>query len=85
MGSESSTDRPAPELDALRAQLREVDDATLYAMFLTHYRDLLSFFRNRDNLLFLDLQEPNLGEKVCEFLDLPPTDLRHVEISLRIM
>ena len=65
--------------------LREVDDATLYAMFLTHYRDLLSFFRNRDNLLFLDLQEPNLGEKVCEFLDLPPTDLRHVEISLRIM
>jgi len=65
--------------------LREVADTTLYTMFLTHYRDVLSFFRHRDNLLFLDLQEPNLGEKVCDFLDLPTTDLRHVEISLRIM
>jgi len=65
--------------------LREVDDATLYAMFLTHYRDILSFFRDRNTLLFLDLQEPNLGEKVCEFLDLPATDLRNIDVSLRIM
>ena len=65
--------------------LREVDDATLYAMFLTHYRDLLSYFQNRNKLLFLDLKEPDLGEKVCEFLDLPPADLRNIEISLRIM
>ena len=65
--------------------LCEVDDATLYAMFLTHYRDLLSYFQNRNKLLFLDLKEPDLGEKVCEFLDLPPADLRNIEISLRIM
>lgn len=65
--------------------LRGVDDTALYTMFLTHYRDVLSYFRGRDNLLFMDLQEPDLGEKVCGFLDLPPTDLRNIEISLRIM
>ena len=65
--------------------LREIDDATLYAMFLTHYRDLLSYFQSRNKLLFLDLKEPDLGEKVCEFLDLPPADLRNIEVSLRIM
>jgi Sulfotransferase domain/Glycosyl transferase family 2 len=66
------------------ASLHTIDDAALYSAFLTHHRDVLNYFENRGNCLFLDLQQPEAGQKICSFLGLPPTELHRIDVSIRV-
>ena len=64
--------------------LRTITDEALYSAYFTHLRDVLTYFENRDNCLYLDLQQPDVGEKMCSFLGLPPTELRRIDVSIRV-
>jgi Sulfotransferase domain len=59
--------------------LRTIEDAQLYSAYLTHHRDVLTFFEKRHNLLFINLQDREAGEKICAFLGFPPLRLRHID------
>jgi hypothetical protein len=59
--------------------LRTVTDSQLYSVFLTHYSNVLSFFAERGTCLFVDLEDPDAGPTICRFLELPPTDLGHLD------
>jgi hypothetical protein len=64
------------------ASLRTIEDTELYSVYLTHLRDVLAFFEKRRNFLFLDLQEPEAGERICGFLEFPPIALRRIDFRL---
>ena len=64
------------------ASLRTIEDTGLYSAYLTHYRDVLTFFEKRNNCLFLDLQEPEAGQRICRFLGFRPIALRHIDFRL---
>ncbi|GFG81737.1 sulfotransferase [Mycobacterium paragordonae] len=66
------------------ASLRGIDDAALYSAYVTHHQDVLTYFGDRENCLFLGLQQPQAGEKICAFLGLPPAELGRVDVSIRI-
>lgn len=69
-------------LDDKPMSLIRITDNELYSAYLSHVRDVLAFFRKRDNLLFLDLQDPDAGPSICRFLRVPPISLRHIDFRL---
>jgi hypothetical protein len=45
----------------------------------TSLSEVIRFFEGRQDILFLDLNEPAVGERICRFLGLTPIALRHVD------
>ena len=64
------------------SSLRAIEDSLLYSVYLTHYRDVLRYFDGHDNFLFVDLHEPEVGQRICSFLGLPPIALRRIDFRL---
>jgi len=64
------------------ASLRTIGDEALYSAFLTHHRDVVTYFENRDNFLFLDLRHPEAGQKICNFLGPPPIELPSISYTV---
>ena len=62
--------------------LRTIKNDELYCAYFTHHRDVLTFFEKRRNCLFLDLQAPDAGERICRFLEFPPIALRRIDFRL---
>ena len=62
--------------------LSTVSDCQLRATFLTHCASVLSYFEGSNRCLFVDLQDPEAGQTICRFLELPARPLRHVNSPL---
>ena len=69
-------------LPAQPASLYAIEDSLLYSLYLTHHRDVLTYFGKHDNFLFVDLREPEIGQQICSFLGLQPIELRHIDFRL---
>jgi nucleoside-diphosphate-sugar epimerase len=61
------------------SSLHAIEDSLLYCAYLTHHRDVLTYFSEHHNFLFVDLHNPEVGQHICSFLGLPPISLRHID------
>jgi hypothetical protein len=61
--------------------LRGVEDSELCLAYLSHCRDVMAFFLKRCNLVAVDLQDPEAGERICRFLGVPPIALQNLDFK----
>jgi hypothetical protein len=59
--------------------LCRLEESMLYSLHLTHHKEVLEYFQRRANFLFVDVQNPEAGQRICNFLGLRPIVLRHID------
>lgn len=58
--------------------LQKVSDAELCSAYIAHQEGVFNFFQRRDNCLVLNLLDPDCGERICRFLEIPPISLQNI-------
>ena len=60
-------------------RLCDVSDGDLLEMHREHHRAISQHFAGKANFALFDLEEPQLGERICAFLGLEPIELPYVD------
>jgi hypothetical protein len=59
--------------------ISDVSDSELTEMHRKHHEAISNFFALRVNFGLFELNDPGLGQRICQFLGRPPIELRHVD------
>jgi hypothetical protein len=62
--------------------LVDVTDDDLVLMFVEHYVELHKFFSNKRNFKLFNLEDPELGHNICDFLEMQPLSFGNVDESI---
>lgn len=66
-------------LDAKPLAIDAIADDVLIQVFLQHYRRLSAYFHGRSDFLLLDVGDPQIGNKLADFLGVAPADFPRID------
>jgi hypothetical protein len=62
----------------------KIDREVFLNRYLSHYEQVVEYFRNRTDLLIIDISEDNQWDKICNFLNLPVPKCSFPHLNKRI-
>jgi hypothetical protein len=68
-------------LPSCPADLTAISDDALLAMHLQHHGDILRYFAGNSRFHLFHLPDPQIGEKICQFLNVPPLPFPNIDYA----